>query len=265
DIVFDGTDKMWFTLAGTGQIGHIDVNTEVVTEINIPSGDTPHGIDIAPNGLIWFAQSGNDTVTSYTETGSVFQDYPYSDSGAQPEEVRVLNASTVWVSLPGVNRIARLDPSGGNFSNVPLQLIPGQATFTPTGLTLDGSEPWAASSEMGVIGRHAPGTLSFWIWFQLEIGNFAPTRLDFQDETDANFVWFVDSTNGFAGRLRTDNNGVSEGFLYTAFEEGADANPTDIVVSTDDTVWVVKNGTSEIIQWNPPYFNLTYLPLISKP
>ncbi|MEM7332716.1 MAG: hypothetical protein AAF490_11540, partial [Chloroflexota bacterium] len=50
DIVFDGTDKMWFTLAGTDQIGHIDVNTEVVTEINIPSGDTPHGIDIAPNG-----------------------------------------------------------------------------------------------------------------------------------------------------------------------------------------------------------------------
>ena len=262
DIVFDGVDKMWFTLAGTNKIGNIDVNTNVVTEFAIPSGDTPHGISIAPDGTIWIAQSGNNTVTSFTETGSVFEDYIYTSSNGQPEEIEVLDNDTIWVSLPGVNRIAKLTPSDPSYSNVPLQLIPGQATFAPTGLVLDGSEPWASSSDMSVIGRHAPGTLSFWIWFQLEITDFAPTRLDFQDETDANFVWFIDSTNGFAGHLQTDNNGVLEGFRYTAFPEGGDANPTDIVVDANGTVWVVKNGTGEIFKWNPPYFDLIYLPLI---
>ncbi len=264
DIVFDGTDEVWFTQAGSNEIGSINVNTKTLNEFSIPSGDTPRGIDISPNGTIWFVQNGNNIITSFDTGGSTFTDYAYTTANGALEEVEVLNNSTIWVSAPGANRISKFEPAGPTFSHVPLQLIPGSATFSPSGLTLDGSEPWASASSNGLIGRHAPGTLSFWIWFETAIQNFAPGRIDFQDAGSSNNIWFVDAVNGFAGRINTDNNGAFQGFNYMAFPEGSSANLSDIVIDSNDTVWIVKSGTNEIIQWIPPYFNFNYLPLIAK-
>ena len=264
DIVFDGVNKVWFTQAGSGEIGNIDVNTNVITEIAIPSGNNPRGIDISPDEKIWFVQNGTNFVTSYDPNNPAFIDYAYSMPNGDLEELEVLNNNAIWVSAPGENRISKLDPSGPTFSNVPLQLIPGSATFSPSGLTLDAGEPWASASSDGLIGRHAPGTLSFWIWFQIGITNFSPTRIDYQEMASSKFIWFIDPTNGLAGRLQTDVNGSFEGFNYTGFSDGAAANPTDIVVDSSDVVWVVNNGSGEIMQWNPPYFEFVYLPVIQK-
>lgn len=263
DIVFDGSNTVWFTLSGTNRIGRINVNSKALNTVAIPSGNGPRGIDIAPNGTVWFVQTGSNVVTSYVPSGGGFTNYAYPTANARLEETAVLNNNAIWVSAPGAKRISKLTPSSSTFSNVPVQLLPGSATFEPTGMTVDATEPWASGASQGVIGRHAPGTLSFWIWYRLQIGNFAPTKIDYQDGGTSKFIWFIDPTNQFAGRLQTDKNGNLQKFDYTSIVESG-ALLTDIKVDASDTVWLVDQGTGRIITWNPPYFVYLHLPYIFK-
>lgn len=264
DLVFDGTNTIWFTLKSGDKLGQINVNTKAVTEIAIPGGNEPVGIDMAPNGTLWFAQKAGNKLTQYNPSGGGFTDFNYTTANGQLEEVDVLNNDKIWASAPGANRLTKLTPSMNDFSNVPLQILPGSPPFPPSGLVLDNAEPWASSADNGLIGRHAPGTLSFWIWYALEIGEFAPTKLAYQNEGANRFVWFVDPTNGLAGRIRTDNNGQLQDFYYTGLTGGATAVPTDIDIDSNDTVWIANNGTGEIVQWNAPHFDFTYLPALFR-
>lgn len=263
DIAYDGANTVWFTQSGTNRLGSINVNTKTVKSVAIPGGNNPRGIDIAPNGLVWFVQTGSNKVSSYQPSGGTFTDYAYPTASAGLEEVAVLSNNAIWVSAPNANRISKLIPSGPTFSNVPLQLVPGSATFAPSGLTVDAAEPWASAASQGLIGRHAPGTLSFWIWYKLEISNFSPTKIDYQDGGSAKFIWFIDPTNQFAGRLQTDTNGNLLKFDYTAVSDSG-AQLSDIEVDEVNVVWLVDQGTGRIIQWNPPYFNFSHLPYIQK-
>ncbi|HEX6383863.1 MAG TPA: hypothetical protein VF177_04260, partial [Anaerolineae bacterium] len=223
------------------------------------------GIDVAPNGRIWFTAKNGNRVYRFNPNTSLFTAFSYSGqaANAQPEDIAVLGDDAIWFTAPGVNRVVKLTPSTNDFLNVSVLLTPGGATFPPGAVAVDSSNPWISAPTMGLIGRHAPGTLAFWRWYSLPTSGASPTDIFYRSAGGLNQIWFVETDDGRMGHLATDANG--ELVYVREFALASNSQPTGIVVDANGHAWVASSGNNKIVEWLPPYFHFTYLPVVLKP
>lgn len=264
DLVYDG-ESIWFTERAANQIGRFQLATEAFTEYTVPTPNSaPSGIDVAPNGDVWFTERDGNQIGRFDPATEMFDEYPYNIEDGKPEDIAVLNDSSVWFTAPGVNRVVEYRPSAVPpvFFSIRVGVFNGPA-FPPGGIALDASGPWITTPTENLVGRYAPGTLSFWNWFDLPTSGESPTGIAYTRTNGVNHVWFAETAVGRVGQLAVDDN-ANELYLWQHSLPSAHGQPQDLAVDSNGHVWITESAADKIAEWRPPYVYFSYLPIILK-
>jgi virginiamycin B lyase len=169
-IRIDKKDRVWFTLALSNQIGKFDRATKTFKMYDLPSRSAketfslwisgfilnlmnwgfpmhylpvdervsgmpmPYGIDVAPNGKIWFARLHADSIGVIDpETDSVqVINTPFQG----PRRLRIDKSNNVWIAAFPEGAISKYTPEDGKFKMYPLPTAM-DGVETPYSLNVD--------------------------------------------------------------------------------------------------------------------------------
>lgn len=261
-----GDGAVWFTLRGTGQIGRVDTATKAITLYDIPTANSqPTGIDIAPDGQVWFAESIGQ-IGQFDPTSETFTEHPFPPgrfSAPRVEQLRVQNVRNIWFTLPDAKTLGNYNSVTGEFFAVPT------GERTPTGLTLDSAgRPWVTAAGTGKVGRYAPGTVTQWGWFNAPTPDSALAGIATFDTPEGREVWFAESNTeagsntGSVGRLLTTGYRLDfQEALPLSMNQAS--RPWGVVVDDDQRVWIADTERRVIYETGVPL--KVYFPQIGKP
>src|SRR5215469_4257948 len=108
-----GNPNVWFDEFGTNRIGSVNTSTCAYSEFVIPTQNAgASGLTADQNGVLWFAESGNDKITKLT-VGGTFTEYPVGLSGSSVVSVAIASDNSVWYLDSGRNSVGHLTFPGG--------------------------------------------------------------------------------------------------------------------------------------------------------
>jgi virginiamycin B lyase len=232
-LLVDRDRQVWYTGNGNGTIGHLDPATGKVTEHRAPSGGDPHTLVIDDRGIIWFTvQSGqrigrldtkNGQITEYKtrgnpygigldKTGAVWfcqlsgdrlgrlepatgriTELPLS-SGSRPRRLAAAPDGSLWVTLYGAGKLARVDPVAQRL--VKEYALPAGPSGGPYAVSVDGAGiVWANEIRTDTVVRLDPRTDQLRV-FELPSKNVGIRKMIV--DADGR-LWYMGSHNGRLG------------------------------------------------------------------
>jgi streptogramin lyase len=219
---FDQRGRVWYTLAVSNQVATFDPATRAHRVFRLPArtwgsallvrsfpillwlgrhvtldpeggadGPTlpvPYGIDIAPDGGVWFSQLNERRIGRLDpESGSVrLIDTPFP----APRRLRFDSKGRLWIPSFSGAALARFDPASGEFRTWSLPIEP-RGTEAPYALNVDrrSDTVWICGTQSDTLMRFEPTTERFTV-FPL------PTRVTYMREIDFDrdgAVWTINS------------------------------------------------------------------------
>jgi streptogramin lyase len=207
---FDARGRVWFTLAVSNHVGVLDPATNAIRTVRLPartwgqaamvrimpaflwlarhvdldperSGDgpwlpIPYGIDIAPDGGVWFAQLNERRIGRLDpETFAVtLVETPFP----APRRLRFDSKGRLWIPSFSGSTLARFDPATGAFQSWALPTEPA-GTETPYALNVDRRTDtvWVCGTASDTLIRFEPGPERFTVYPM-------PTRVTYTREID---------------------------------------------------------------------------------
>jgi streptogramin lyase len=207
---FDGRGRIWYTLAVSNHVGMYDpasgehrlhrlpartwgqaaavrvipfvlwlgrlVDLDPERAGDGPQLPIPYGIDIAPDGGVWFAQLNERRIGRLDpETGTVrLVDTPFP----APRRLRFDSQGRLWIPSFSSGTLARFDPDTGAFTTWPLPTEPA-GTETPYALNVDRRTDtvWVCGTQSDSLIRFTPGDERFTIYP-------LPTRVTYTRDVD---------------------------------------------------------------------------------
>jgi streptogramin lyase len=167
----DQQDRVWFTMALSNQIAMFDRNSKKFTMFDLPNrglreGFTvsfmgvilklmdwglplanwfpiddkstgvplPYGIDITPNGDIWFARLHADSIGKIDS--KTLEVTMYDTPFVGPRRLRSDSKGNLWIAAFPESMIVKFDPKTSSFTNYPLPVEPF-GSETPYSLNVD--------------------------------------------------------------------------------------------------------------------------------
>jgi len=233
-IAIDSHDNLWITLVATNQIvEYVPTSNKTITTSTLPASVILQGIASAPDGTVWFAETGA------RKLGHII---PCSSPSCPPEEFSpppgiVISAPTqvvvdlngiVWFTDHGSNLFGSFSPVTQTWRVYPVGYCSGYcADVLPNAISLFKGRIWFSEHIAGRISSYDPGTevlteyvipsngdtpLSWWAWPGLN-----------------NLVWF---TSYALGQI---------GYVNASMPVNMNVNATTPAIS-------VRQGASETIQ-----------------
>jgi streptogramin lyase len=207
---FDARGRVWYTLAVSNQVAMIDPATGLRRTFRLPArswretfavravpwvlwlgrfveldperaGDAPplpvpYGIDVAPDGGVWFSQLNAHRIGRLDpETGDVrLIDTPF----AAPRRLRFDSQGNLWIPGFSSGVLARFDPRSGEFRTWELPIEP-RGTETPYALNVDRRTDavWICGTQSDTLIRFEPAIERFTVYP-------LPTRVTYTREID---------------------------------------------------------------------------------
>jgi streptogramin lyase len=245
---FDAEGILWYTMAASNHVGRFDPKTNEQQHIRLPArtfaqaavlrilpftmwldrqfdlrgaasegggGFTmpvPYGIDIAPDGGVWFSQLNEDRIGRIDP--KTFEITLIETPFPAPRRLRFDSKGTLWVPSFSAGLLAAFDPATGVFRSWPLPIDPleGEA---PYALHVDRrtDHVWVCGTNSDTLIRFAPETEHFAVYPM-------PTRVTYTRELDFDAqgrVWTSNSNSpawqiegGQPRVLRLDPTGGSQ-------------------------------------------------------
>jgi virginiamycin B lyase len=239
---FDAKGRIWFTLAISNHIGRFDPASGELTSVRLPAasfgqalvlrllpaalwlaqrmdlsatgsegGDVgtlpvPYGIDVAPDGGIWFSQLNQHKIGRLDPDSLAVEliDTPFT----APRRLRFDSKGALWIPGFSSSVLARFDPKTRSFETLELPIEP-RGSETPYALHVDRrtDEVWICGTNSDSLIRYAPQTRAFTVYP-------LPTRVTYTREIDFDAegrVWTSNSNlptwqveGGFPRVLRLD-------------------------------------------------------------
>lgn len=194
---FDARGRVWYTLAVSNQVAMIDPATGTRRTFRLPArtwGETfavravpfvlwlgrfvnldperagdgpalpiPYGIDVAPDGGIWFSQLNAHRIGRLDpETGDVrLVDTPFT----APRRLRFDSRGNLWIPGFSSGVLARFDPRRGAFRTWDLPIEP-RGTETPYALNVDRRTDtvWICGTQSDTLIRFEPASERFTVY-----------------------------------------------------------------------------------------------------
>jgi virginiamycin B lyase len=108
-IVIDEAGTLWFTNQ-SGSLGRLDRKTGAIAEYRMSGG--PYGLALDRQGNVWVCRMGADLLGKLeTRTGRITE--LSMGRGSRPRRVAASPDGTLWVTLYGNGKLARVDPVAG--------------------------------------------------------------------------------------------------------------------------------------------------------
>ena len=251
---FDAKGRVWFTLAVSNHVGVLDPATGAVRTVRLPArtwgqeamlrimpaflwlvrhvdvdperaGDgpwlpIPYGIDVAPDGGVWFAQLNERRIGRLDPETSAVEliDTPFP----APRRLRFDSKGMLWIPSFSGSALARFDPKTREFKSWPLPTEPA-GTETPYALNVDRRTDtvWICGTASDSLIRFEPGPERFTVYPM-------PTKVTYTREIDFDergAVWTSNSNlpawqidGGVPKMIRLEPDGVGGLGLGLALE-----------------------------------------------
>ena len=139
EVAVDASGIVWFTDAGTNQIGRLDPATGIITETPLLDGDAngPRGIAIATDGKVWFTKRFSHIVGFLDPSTNQVTEFPLATTG--PEGIAAAPDGSMWFSQSVAGNVAQITSLG--------VITEGKAVkgSEPFGITVaPNGDPWYA-------------------------------------------------------------------------------------------------------------------------
>jgi len=219
----DHQGRVWYTLAVSNHIGRFDPDTERFTLYRLPArtwGEAftlrtlrlwlwlaqwlptswisaeapvlpvPYGLDIAPDGTVWFSQLNAGRIGRLDPVSGDVQLYDTPFDG--PRRLRFDSQGVLWVPAFGSGSLARFDPQSATFKLYPLPTLP-VGSDTPYALNVDRRTDtiWVCGTNSDSLIRFEPQKEKFTI-FPLPTRVTFTREIDFDDEGN---IWTSNSNS----------------------------------------------------------------------
>jgi streptogramin lyase len=110
DITVGPDTNLWFTNAGSDQVGRLVLSTNAIKTFQLPLGSNPQGIVSGPFGALYFAEAGRDLIGQIATTGIIVeQGAGMITTNSQPTDVTV-GGSNIWFTEANTSAVGRLTP-----------------------------------------------------------------------------------------------------------------------------------------------------------
>lgn len=266
DIAF-AAGRVWVSERSGNRIGSLDAASDPATPawteypIENTANSEPTGITVLVGDPIevWFAERAGNKLgrLRVSDTNSATIDeypLPMAMANAYPESVSATSSEQVWFSAPGISGIGRFKLSYWPWSPDAFAFVPSGLGSQPWDLELgtDGA-PWVTEPHGNRVGGYAPGTLTYFNWYDLPVPGSTPYGLDIAQ----GIIWFTEKDGNRVGQLQPSMRILREVAL-------PDAVPTGIAVDANGCAWIAASNQDKLISWCSPYFRFAYLPLVRR-
>jgi virginiamycin B lyase len=229
-----GEGYVYFTAEGRSRVGRLDPTTGQIDEFEPPTAESsPAGLDLEPDGSVWFTQMAVDQVAHLVITSSldyrVTEYWDVSLDGGRPYGVAVA-AAGVYLAQTANDRVTLFAPPDDwmHIYSLDLPGVPDE----PYALALDGSgEVWGTERAGNRVSHFAYGTIPFVGAHALSPQGSMPTDIAVDA---ADNLWF---TQWMAGQIGHLARGVPPELTYAALPLHGLA-PTGIAVDGEGAVWI---------------------------
>jgi virginiamycin B lyase len=107
-------DKVYFTDYQGGNLGRLDPETRAVKMWPSPggSGSDPYGIVIAPDGMVWYSESGvkPNTLIRFDPQTEQFARAAIPSGGGTVRNMAATPDGRIYLACSGVNKVAVVEP-----------------------------------------------------------------------------------------------------------------------------------------------------------
>jgi virginiamycin B lyase len=173
---------------------------------------------VAPDDAVWFADISTASVTRFQN--GVFLRHDVGSLGATPYGIAVDTGRTIWTTLQGADKLARISTDG----EVTTLDVPTRSSGLGDIAVDQRGAVWFLELRANKIGRFAEGRFTE---FMVPTSSAGLTGLTAAPDGS---IWFTELSVGKLGRLRED--GVVEFRLPRA-----DARPFGVAVDAANNVW----------------------------
>ena len=147
---------LYFTELGTGKLGKVDASSGAVSEIPNVILSSPAGITRDAAGKLWITESASNRISRFDPTTDVLTRFSLpAGTAAQITGVALGPDNFIWFTMPGRNRVGKIDPNNSNtITEYSAGIASGSRPFYIT-LGSDGNL-WYTAQGGGRIGRVTP-------------------------------------------------------------------------------------------------------------
>jgi virginiamycin B lyase len=217
-LAVDAAGNAWYTDTPKRAISQISPDGSIRSFALSTSVVNLGRLAVAPDGAVWFADITTASVTQLQH--GVFIRHDVGSLGATPYGIAVDIGGTVWATLQGNDKLARISSDG--------QVIELDAPTHRSGLgdiAVDQSGAvWFLELRANKIGRYAEGRFTE---FMIPMLSASPTALAVAPDGS---VWFTELSASRLGRLR-------EGRVTEFRLPHADSRPFGVAVDAANNVW----------------------------
>ncbi len=195
----------------------------------------PVGMDEAPDGSLWFANAGNDSIGRIDPVTEVVTNFTHATIDG-PRSVSVAPNGVVWFTNSENGRLGKID--GGVVTT-----FPGLDGIDDVEVAADGDIWVNAFTEVGNdIGRFDPATGA------LAQGYAVPGFASRMTPHPTDGMWFISFNATFTdARIRR----ITEAGALTGFTTGAVNDPSDLTLGPDGRLWFTSEDDAFISRMNP--------------
>ena len=121
-IDIDKDDNVWFAdAAPAGRIFRVDARTRQFTSYQPPTAGFPRRLQVAPDGVVWFAEFRADKIGRFDPKTETFTEYSVPGTRPAPSGLGIDKQGYVWYSSE-LDVMGRFDPKTEEFIQYPLPL-----------------------------------------------------------------------------------------------------------------------------------------------
>ncbi len=189
-LVIDDSGTIWFTNQ-SGSVGRLDRKTGEIKEYRMSGG--PYGLALDRQGNVWVCRMSADKMGIIDPRMEKISEL-YMGPGSRPRRVATAPDGTLWVTLYGNGKLARVDPAAGKI--IREYEMPAGANGGPYAVTVDGAgRVFANEIETDTVAMLDPKTGQFRV-FRLPSRNVGIRKAIVDAEGR---YWYMGSHNGRLG------------------------------------------------------------------
>jgi virginiamycin B lyase len=250
---------VWFTARKGNYIGRVQIATgNVKTFTGLTAESQPSGIDVAPDGSVWFTEMAADkigrlvvtTTSNYKVSEYLIPQFPPLPTTSAPYGIVAEGNDRIWFAETVRNQLVRLQPSvypfdpSGAFAQTGPPPKGGGVPWNLAYSTADG-RLWFSELLGNRITLFNLSTLSMGLQYDVPTSNSRPYDLA---ADSGGRVWFSERSAGKLGSFVLTSTATFAEYPVPV----ADAKPQGVAVDPHGKIWLVAS------RYN------AYLPLVAK-